>query len=194
MRSLFLLLLFSINLLCYSQGSNGSMFKGKKADTLETKLKDFIILGVSSAGSQLFLDNLSDKMIKEFKRQHVNVEYRWIGKTVDQARQDTNLNYAKKFSAVLLFLPSDKDTSFEVYTYREFIYSPFPAYGPIGGRTYTAVANYDESYEVKLYTQTPANKLIWAATLKVDHMLNKRTYKIITNSFIKRFRRHEYIE
>ena len=113
MRLLFLFLLFSIHLLCYSQSNSTSKFRNKKADTLATKLKDFIILGVGSTASQVFLGNLTDRMIKVFGDQHVNVEYRYIGKTVLQKpgriptfliMQKNSVPYCYFFLLILPFL------------------------------------------------------------------------------------------
>lgn len=194
MRLLFIFMILIGTQTLFSQNANTSRFRDTKADTLQKQIQTLIILGVGSTATQFFLDNLEEKMIKAFKGEHVDVEYRYLGKTVAEARQDTSLNYAHNFEAVLLFIPSDT-SYFDIYDHYGYIPVPIPPYGSIGGRTVVSTnVNYEQEFEVRLYTKEPQHKLIWSALLKVDGLMSKKIYSSIAKSFISRFKKHKYIK
>jgi hypothetical protein len=193
MRILSFILLFAISLHGYSQNASPSMFRTAKADTLETKLKSIIMLSIGSMATQILLDNLSEKMIRAFKGRHVTMEYRYLGKTNEDARVDTVLDYAKKFDAVLLFRESDSSFS-ELYDHYDYLYTPVTGFGMTGQRLSTPVVLFIEKFHVRLFSHAPDRKFIWAADLEIDQSVTKKTYKIIANSFVNRFKKHKYIE
>ena len=70
MKYTMLILLSLISLNTYSQEIE---FTEKQADSINVKLDSILILGIGSTPTRIFLDDLSNKLVKEFSKKHISV-------------------------------------------------------------------------------------------------------------------------
>jgi len=185
---LFFIIIISSN--SVSQVPRHTLYRETMADTLGKQLNNILILGIGSTPSRIFLDNLSEKLINKFESANVKAEYRYLGKTVAEAREDSNLNQVKDFKAVLLFIPRDS-SFFEVkITKNNFSIPRLTNSNEFITRNFI----YEGNFDIRLYTTEEEKKLIWTAFTDVTNQLTKTSiYSKISKKIISDFKKNGYI-
>jgi len=184
---LFFIIIISSN--SVSQVPRHTLYRETMADTLGKELNNILILGIGSTPSRIFLDNLSEKLIKGLKSESVESEYRYLGKTAAEAKEDSSLYQVKNFKAVLLFIPKDS-SFFEVKITRNKFVSSSNDYNSSMTRNFI----YEGNFDIRLYTTEEEKKLIWTAFTDVTNQLTKTSiYSKISKKIISDFKKNGYI-
>jgi len=184
---LFFIIIISSN--SVSQVPRHTLYRETMADTLGKELNNILILGIGSTPSRIFLDNLSEKLIKGLKSESVESEYRYLGKTAAEAKEDSSLYQVKNFKAVLLFIPKDS-SFFEVKITRNKFVSSSNEYNSSMTRNFI----YEGNFDIRLYTTEEEKKLIWTAFTDVTNQLTKTSiYSKISKKIISDFKKNGYI-
>jgi hypothetical protein len=184
---LIILSLFSMN--TYSQEIE---FTEKQSDSIKVKLDSILILGIGSTPTRIFLDDLSNKLVKEFNNRDIIVSYFFLGKDVDEAKGEfTKINKAG-YKAMLWFLPRGA-VFFDTETYITHGYNP--ATGASMGYTKQSVLRYQQAFEFQLYKTDKSNERFWNASVDIDSVPGKkRTINALADKLFEVFKKNNYIQ
>jgi hypothetical protein len=189
MKYTMLILLSLISLNTYSQKI---VFTEKQNDSINVKLDSILILGIGSTPTRIFLDDLSNKLVKEFSKKHISVSYFFLGEDVAEAKREfAKINMAG-YKAILWFLP--KGSVFfdnETYTRRRVD----PITGRSGAVTHYSVLKYKQAFDFQLYKTDKNNERFWNAEVDINDAPGKKsTINTLADKLLEVFKKHNYIQ
>ncbi len=190
MKYTMLILLSLISLNTYSQRI---VFTEKQADSLNVKLDSILILGIGTTPTRIFLDDLSNRLVKEFTNRKINVSYVFLGKDVAEAKREfASINKAG-YKAILWFLP--KGSAYfntETYVTRGGFNS---ATGRSTGPTEVSILRYKQAFDVHLCKTDKNNELFWNAEVDINDAPGKKnTINSLADKLMEVFKKNNYIQ
>ncbi len=161
MKQKYLLIL----LFCWFNAStqnNTTIFKETQADSADRKIDSILLIGVGSATTRMFLDDLSDYIMDGLQDGGMVAKYCYLGKTVTEARSEYDTISKKGFKAILFFLPKGA-SFFDVHgnINRTKI-------GPVTMKIATSRTYYQQKFDFVLYLQDNHMKKIWSSSVEVS--------------------------
>ncbi len=186
-------ILFSVS--GFSQIDRDVYFQEILTDSVKRQVDKILIIGIGATNTRIFLDKLTDKMVKQFKKNKVDVDYLYLGRGVPEARVAFKKLPVNNYPAILLFLP--KDSAF--FFLDEVVeYYPGPSFGVGGGNVQRGVRPaliYEQAFDIQLFTGEETRQLVWAAEMEIAGELTRRTiYPRISEEIIRQFKRYGYIK
>ncbi|CAN5439328.1 hypothetical protein BH11BAC3_BH11BAC3_21680 [soil metagenome] len=168
-------------------------FRENQADTLNVKLDTILLAGVGSSLERIFLNDLSDKLIKDFASKKVFASYIYIGKNTTEAKENYKEINRDNYKAILLFFPTDT-TVFDIRRITSSIIVPLPVAGaffrPSRSRT-----TYEQSFNIILFRMDETVTKIWEASVDIDCEPGKKNgAKKLGNKILDRFKINKYTE
>ena len=168
-----------------------------KTDTIHQRFQSILILGAGSTVTRVFLDRLSEELIKKLNSEKINSEYYYLGKDIDTL-SETFISITKKdYDAILIFNPDDtarfKSTSKER---RNVITLPSTGVEyTLIGKTTSIKTSYHQSFNLNLYSYEDKSKSLWEANLIVDFNMGRLSnYQKISNKIYWRLKANNYIK
>ena len=79
-------------------------FRETQADTLYGKIKKVLIAGMGSSLERIFLNDLSDKLIKDFSSKRITATYLYLGKNTEEAKKNYDVTNMGNYDAISLAL------------------------------------------------------------------------------------------
>ena len=168
-------------------------FRETKADTLDIKLDSILIVGIGSSLERIFLDDLSNKLIKDFSSKKIVATYSYIGKTMPDANKNYKEVNKDGYKAVLLFRPTD--TSWFDIEHKSAGLGGIPT--PIGFLSTSFSRNrttYQQTFSLQLFKIDKKLTEIWCASVDIDcEPDQKKGSKKVGNKIVARFKSNKYI-
>ena len=193
-----LILLFTV---LSTQGQNHRLyytdvdFKEKQADTLYGKLERILIVGMGSSLERIFLNDLSDKLIRDLSLKKIAATYEYLGKNTEEAKKNYELVKMNNYDAILFFHPTDTNR-FDIRHIKSNIFIPLPL-APIAViRPSRKRDTYEQSFDILLYERSDNSELkIWSASVDIDCEPSKKNgANKLAKRILERFTVNEYIE
>lgn len=168
-------------------------FKENQADTLNARLDSILLIGMGSSLERIFLNDLSDKLIKDFASKKITASYIYLGKTTEEAKGNYKEINRDNYKAILFFFPTDTSV-FDIRRIRSNIIIPIPVAGafirPSRSRT-----TYEQSFNIILFRMDETVTKIWEASVDIDCEPGKKNgAKKLGNKILDRFKINNYIE
>lgn len=181
------------SLTSFSQRNLEIGFKERLADSVDTKFDSILIVGVGSSTTRLFLDDLSDCMIKDLAPKPVNAKFFYLGKTVAEAKRSFDTLNKKGYKAILFFMPKG-ESIFDVHGEMTTT-STNSRVGPISLTTASAGIYYYQYFDVHLYINEAAMKKVWSAWLEVSGDISKvKQVKKAARKVLNKFEKNGYVK
>lgn len=188
----FILLSFS----CISQNSYPHKISINKiqVDHSTIRMDSLLILGVGSIGSRVFLDKLSDNLMKSFKEKNIIAQYQYLGKNITEAKGVFKNILTDNQTAILFLLPSDtsfygSETSTSVATISN------TQYGNLDMTSSSTSSPLLQKFFFKLYSNEEKMKLVWTASVEVNcNLSSSKVPQKISKKIIANFISNRYIE
>ena len=168
-------------------------FRENHADTLDIKLETILIVGVGKSLERIFLDDLSDKLIKDFALKKIKASYIYLGNTTEEVTKNYKEINKSKYNAILLFFPTGESV-FEVRHISTGAILPNPMTGSlvIFNRTRTS---YEQSFDIVFVKTDTGVTKIWGASVDIDCEPGKKIgAKRLCNKILTRFKFNRYID
>jgi hypothetical protein len=129
------------------------------------------LVGTGLVASRIFLDNLSDEMLRSFKKKGIHSEFKYIGKIPRSASLEWDSLKQAGYDSYLVFRAADS-------SYLDMTNEKFTAFGP--GIMATKYGNqYKANYNITLYNGMK-HEVLWEGELAVDFdIANSSRYKHI---------------
>lgn len=184
-------------LLCWfnslSQGNSKFSITQSQVDSLSYNIKSILLIGMGSTTTKIFLDDLSNSIIKEFAKNNVIANYYFLGKTPDEAKSSLNTIDTKRYNAILFFFP--KGSSFfeaQGGVSQVTIYTRLGAFTPIIA---SSGIKYEQDFDFQLCITDQNMKRIWSASVEVSCDLSKpKTAKKVGDKVLSFFKLHKYLK
>ena len=196
-KYLFILLFTAIS----SQGQNHRLyytdidFRENQTDTLNSKLNSILIIGIGSSLERIFLNDLSDKLIKDFSSKKITATYIYLGKNAEEAKKNYDAANTHNYNAILFFHPTDT-SRFDIKHIKSNIFIPLQLiptaviFRPARNRD-----TYEQSFDILLYKTGNDEIKIWSASVDIDCEPGKKNgVNKLENKIFKRFIANRYIE
>ncbi len=170
-------------------------FKENQADTLTVKLDNILLVGIGSSLERIFLNDLSDKLIKDFASKQIKASYVYLGRTTEEARKNYNDIVTGTYNTILFFSPTDTSV-FDIKN----ITSRVPIPRQTNGATVTFNRNrnritYQQSFDIVLFETGKEMTKIWEASVDIDCKPDKKNgAKKLGDKILTRFKFNNYIE
>lgn len=165
-----------------------------KRNTIQKKFSTVLIIGAGPNATRLFLDNLSQKLIKSLHKKEINVTYYYDGHLNRNTQIDFKSLIDEKFDGYIVFNLSDTSQVTRKNT-------TLPISIPISGGRGMASINlnysklrYAEDFVIEFFEYSNSKISIWEAILKVDLDFSKeKFYTNITDLLIKSFNQNKLL-
>ncbi|MES1223170.1 MAG: hypothetical protein ABUT20_47190, partial [Bacteroidota bacterium] len=151
MRFLFIIFFFVVSLSVTAQLKSYLTYEDTRIDSAHTELDSVLIAGVGTSSTAFFLDNLGEKVIHSLRSSHVKAEYRYLGKSIEEAREEIKQVPLKNYKAVLLFLPKDSS----IFDIRMKTSTASVPVSPTGNAYFNITTTnfiYQANFDIRLYT------------------------------------------
>ena len=185
-----------ISLSCFSQNVYHSKISINYPpnDATTIRMDSLLILGVGAIGSRIFLDKLSDNLVKSFKEKNIVAQYQYLGKNIAEAKGVFKNILTDKQTAILFLLPSD--TSFYgSETSTTIINIPNTPYGNLDLASSSTSFPFLQKFYFKLYSNEEKMKLVWTASVEVNcNLSSSKVPQKISKKIIANFIYNRYIE
>lgn len=189
MKYTMLILMSLISVNTYAQDVE---FTEKQADSINVKLDSILILGIGSTPTRIFLDDLSNKLVKEFSNRRINVTYFFLGKDVDEAKREFTKINKTGYKAFLWLLPRGS-VFFDTETYITQGFNPTS--GANTGYTKRSELRYQQSFDFQLYKTDKGNERFWNANVDIDCVPGKkRTINDLADKLLTAFTKNNYLQ
>ncbi len=159
MKLQFLMCLTLFPLFSFSQEIS---YKEVLIDSSEVKLDSFLIVGVGSSVTRVFLENLNEKLKSKLASKNISSSYSYLGKTVAEAKIEFAKIQLSNYKTVLLLLPDS--ASFFGIEYRDYGSSG----GPVAFSLIKESVTYRQKLSFELYVNEQKLKQIWAASVEIE--------------------------
>jgi hypothetical protein len=163
----------------------------RKVNALQKDYKKILIIGDGPIEARIFLDELSDELIRHLSFDHIKAQYLFKGNDTLRAGVPINAFQAGDFDAIIFFFPKDSLHYFDIhYSQRYNFLSGFvdaPHY-----RTYKQSVTFEETFGIQLFESDQRNISIWEATLKVDCDFGKKNrISVISNMIMSNLKKNK---
>ncbi len=155
--------------------------------------KKVLLAGIGSVETRLFLETLSEKLIKEFESRKVESNFFYLGDDPKEANEQVKTLLNNQYDAIIIFAPLDS-AFFSVLNYKSGTQSYTPGIGTIITSRTSRKIIYAQDLYVNLIEIVPQKSLIWSVNLSLDFDPTKRRiYSQITKSFTKSLRNNKIL-
>jgi hypothetical protein len=191
LKYLLILLLSWFN--AFSQSNTEIIFEENHADSIDKKIDSILLIGVGTSTTRIFLDDLSQHIMKDLYDDEVVTKYYYLGKTITEAQSEYDTINKNGFKAILFFLP--KGASFFDVQGKLNRTTSNSKIGPITTTFATSKIYYQQDFDFQLYLSDANLKKFWAASVEVscDPSKTKNAKKVGTK-LLTYFKRNKYIK
>ena len=169
-------------------------FRETKADTLDIKLDSILLLGIGSSLERIFLDELSNKLIKDFSSKKIVATYSYIGKTLPDANKNYKEVNKDGYKAVLLFRPTDTSW-FDIERKTAGFFIVPTTTGLLNIYASRNRTTYQQTFSLQLFKIDKKLTEIWSASVDIDcEPDEKKGSKKVGNKILARFKSNKYIK
>ncbi len=165
-----------------------------KKNIIQKKFNNILIIGAGSTATRLFLDNLTQDLIKELNRKNIEATYYYDGK-LDRNTQINFKNFInEKYDAYIVFNLSDTS-----YVHKKNKSLPLNIPISSGGGTAQINLNYSklryaEDFLIEFFEYSNSKVSLWEAVLKLNFDFSKeKFYHNITNMLVKNFKENKLL-
>ena len=155
---LFVIVFIILSFSAAGQKSGPFNFEDDKIDTLKTGIDSVLILGMGPVTSAIFLDNVSEKIIKSLESGKLTAEYRYLGKTPKEVKEEFNKIKLENYKTVLLFHPRDS-VFFETKITKTSGSIPVKG-GRLGWYFISHRFNYEGAFDLTLYSNEDKMRIV----------------------------------
>jgi len=167
-------------------------FRETKADTLDVKLDSILLVGMGASLERMFLDDLSNKLIKDFSSKKIVATYTYLGKNTAEAKQHYQEINKDGYKAVFLFCPTDTSV-FDIKHLSTSIIIPVPG-GVLNLRPGRKRTMYEQTFDLQLFKIDKELTKIWCASVDIDCEPQKTNGSTkVGNKILARFKSNKYI-
>ena len=192
MKQVFFLLFLLSCLNVFSQRNSFIVFNEKQVDSIDKKIDSILLVGVGSTTTRIFLEDLSESILKGLKDENIVADYRYLGKSTAEAQSGLDTINKKGYKAILFFLPRG-EASFDVQGDMNRI-SSNTSIGPITTTTPTSRIEYQQDFSFQLFIPEANMERIWTASVGVSGDLSKsKNAKKIADKLLYSFKNNKYI-
>lgn len=196
MKRILLILIFFISLKGYAQLvpllSTDIAFKEKQSDTISFKLDSILILGMGSSVTRIFLNDLSNIMIKDLSSKKITVSYFYLGRNDEEIKKEYKQIGKAGYKAILFLIPTDTALLL-TQIYKNFRSSEINQ-RPINFNTTTSWTSYQQTFNFQFCRVDKNNEKFWSASLEIDCDPSKKyAAKKVAKKLFDRFKVHKYI-
>ena len=171
--------------------------KETQIDTVNKEFKSILILGSGSTATRIFLDNLSEVLIKKLKSEKIKSVYYYLNKASDTLSETFIAISKNDYDAILIFNPEDTAIFKSISKVNKnhislpTIIGNYTAISP----TTSITTSYHQSFNLNLYSHDDKSKALWEANLVVDFsMSGLSNYQNISNKIYWRLKAHKYLK
>ena len=170
-------------------------FRETQADTLYGKIEKILIAGMGSSLERIFLNDLSNKLIKDFSSKRITATYLYLGKTTEEAKKNYDVTNMSNYDAILFFHPTDTNR-FDVRHIKSNVFIPLPLAPIAVMRPSRNRDTYEQSFDILLYKKGDTDELkIWSASVDIDCEPGKKNgANKLAKKILQRFTVNQYIE
>jgi hypothetical protein len=87
----------------FSQRNASVVFEGKLVDSIDKRIDSILLVGTGSSTTRIFLDDLSQHLIKVLNDNGIEANYRYIGRTPTETQSAFDTINKKGYKAILFF-------------------------------------------------------------------------------------------
>ena len=161
-------------------------FNEKQADTISLKLDTILILGKGASVARIFLDDLTNKLIKELNKEKIVASYVYLGNNSDEVKGKFKLIDKQKYKGILFVSPTDTATFDTKYST-----SPSTAQGSTNSSRIT----YQQTFKFQFYDVGKGMKVFWSALIDIDCDPSKKyAANRVSSKLLARFKKNKYIQ
>ena len=170
-------------------------FTEKQADTLYGKINRILIVGMGSSLERIFLNQLTDKLIKDFSLKSITATYEYLGKNIEEAKKNYDGIKINNYDAILFFNPTDT-SQFDIRLIKSNIFIPVLLPPILVMRPSRKRDTYKQSFDILLYKRCNNEELkIWSASVDIDCEPGKKNgAKKLEKKIMQRFIVNQYIK
>lgn len=177
----------------FSQRNTNIFFAEKQADTIDHKIDSILLVGAGSTTTRIFLDDLSQYIMKELTKGNIVTNYYYLGKSISEAKSELDTINKKGYKAILFFLPKG-ESFFEAQAKLNRI-SPTTRIGTITTTFATSRIDYQQNFSFQLCFPDSNMNRMWSALVEVSGDLSKaKITKKVGTKVLYYFRKNKYIK
>ena len=187
---------FIVLLLCwsnsFSQRNALVVFEETQIDSISNKIDSILLIGTGTTTTRIFLDELSQYIMKDLNDNSIVANYFYVGKTAAETKLGFDTISKKGYKAILFFLPIG-ESFFDVQGDLNQTRSN-TAIGPITTTIATSRIAYQQDFNFLLCIPDGTMKKVWTASLQVSGDLSKsKAAKKVATKLLSNFKKNRYI-
>lgn len=177
----------------FSQRNASVVFEGKLVDSIDKQIDSILLVGTGSSTTRIFLDDLSQHLIKVLNDKGIKANYRYVGRTPTETQSAFDTINKKGYKAILFFLP--KGSSFFDVQGNSNRFSSNTAIGTVTITTASSRIGYQQDFKFLLCITDKKMKNVWTASVEVSGDLSKpKAANKVANKLVSDFKKNRYIK
>jgi hypothetical protein len=186
---LFMALLVSSNL--SAQYSYGPIFTERQADSINRKIDSLLIIVSGTTVSRIFLEDMSDHIVKKLGKENITATYVYSGKSSDRNKSIIDSINKDNYKTVLFLSPKSNVTmEVEGNINESSIGTPF---GNIKPKTASSGIDFNQSFSFHLFRADKNMEEFWIAIAELTCDPGKpRCSKIMGDKILSYFKKNNY--
>jgi hypothetical protein len=177
----------------FSQRNASVVFEGKLVDSIDKQIDSILLVGTGSSTTRIFLDDLSQHLIKVLNNNGIEANYRYVGRTPTETQSAFDTINKKGYKAILFFLP--KGSSFWDVQGNSNRFSSNTAIGTVNITTASSRIDYQQDFNFLLCISESKMKNVWTASVEVSGDLSKpKAANKVANKLVSDFKKNRYIK
>lgn len=171
---------------------NSIIFEEKQADILHKKIDSILLIGSGSITTRIFLDDLSQSIMKSLGNNRIFANYYYLGKTPGEAQSAFDTISKKGYKAILFFLPKG-EPFFDVQGGLNRT-TTNTKIGPVSPAFATSRLDYQQDFNFLLCIPGTTMETVWSAFIGVSGDLGKsKAAKKVAAKLISYFKKNMYV-
>ncbi len=187
--------IFIILLLGFSNSfsqRNSIIFEEKQVDIIHKKIDSILVIGSGSVTTRIFLDELSQFIMKDLNDNRIFANYYYLGKTPGEAQSGFDTINKKGYKAILFFLPKG-ESFFDVQGGLNRT-TTNTKIGPVSPAFATSRLEYQQDFDFLLCIPGTTMETVWSAFVEVSGDLGKsKAAKKVAAKLISHFKKNRYM-
>ena len=180
------LILITISSCLITKDRHYIRFKEAEQNQSKEPIKNLLIVGMGKLPTRFFLDQITNRLISDFKKKGIKATYFYLGNDLTIARkQFDTLTLGNNCDAVMSFFHTDYA---EVREVEEDAYM-FAA----GQSIYVKIKQlrYNQGFNIRLYEPQNLTKFFWGSSLNIDYeFTDPFLYQIISKRMFASLRKN----